>query len=279
MGVSSKRVPESSPSWVYGNSPRAGLLIRGLKPEGRWNSTADSGWCLLALNEYYQGKRPAAVKTKKLTVVYADKTTDMTMSDVVEEIELDAKALMAAPSVTIKADSKELINYTLTLVYPSTPERAAGGQALGISKIIENLNGSEEIRVGDMVRVTLNVDLQGGWDRVYEYIAIEDPVPAGLVPINTELKTEGADADKKTDEDGQSYFGNLFIPSHQEIRDDGVRVFKNRANGGSYKYTYLARAAIAGEFLMRGSSISLMYQPDIYGAIPGKMVKVSPAGE
>ncbi len=256
----------------------AGMLIRGLKPEGRWNSTADSSWCLLALSDYYKSKRMAAGKTKKLTVIQGDKTTDVTMSDASADIELDAKALMAAPLITIKADSKDLINYTLTLVYPSAPEQAAGERTLGISKIIENLNGAEEIRVGDVVRVTLNVDLQGDGRRLYEYIALEDPVPAGLVPINTELKTEGVDADNKTDDEAL-YFGGLFIPSHQEIRDDGVRVFKDRTHGGSYKYTYLARAAIAGEFLMRGSRISLMYQPDIYGSIPGKMVKVSPAGK
>jgi hypothetical protein len=68
-----------------------------------------------------------------------------------------------------------------------------------------------------------------------------------------------------------------FTPSHIEFRDDGVRVFKDRAWQGHYRYSYLARAVAAGEFWMRGSRVSLMYDPDRFGKTLGKKVKVLPA--
>ncbi len=50
--------------------------------------------------------------------------------------------------------------------------------------------------MGDIVRVTLDVGLYDPTKTRYyqdgfHYLALEDPVPAGLVPINAALKTEG----------------------------------------------------------------------------------------
>jgi uncharacterized protein YfaS (alpha-2-macroglobulin family) len=110
-------------------------------------------------------------------------------------------------------------------------------------------------------------------------LALEDPVPAGLVPINPDLKTEGV-GKKKSDTDGDSDddygSGGQFTSDHSEFRDDGVRVFKNRAWAGSFTYRYLARAVAEGDFWMRGSRISLMYDPDVFGRTTGKVVKVLP---
>ncbi len=234
----------------------AGTLMRSLKPDGRWASTADTGWCLLALSRYYTSKDRGPSKSSKVTVAYGDNTTEFTLGDVVKDLELDAGALLKNPVITLRSDSKDMIHATLTLVYPEEQkEQPAPKAPLHLTKIIENLNGSDEIRVGDVLRVTLTVDLSGEYyDRIYEYLALEDPVPAGLVPINSELKTEGMEkqARPEGDEDeddyryGYYYNGSNFTPTFQEIRDDGVRAFRNRIWAGSYRYTYLARARYRG---------------------------------
>ena len=46
----------------------AGMLLRGLQPDGKWTSTADTGWCLLALSKYYRGKDAGKPKTVKLKI-------------------------------------------------------------------------------------------------------------------------------------------------------------------------------------------------------------------
>ena len=135
-----------------------------------------------------------------------------------------------------------------------------------------------------MVRVTLDINLQDPTKARYGsggfyYLALEDPVPAGLVPINPDLKTEGVQKKKSDgDEDSDHEYGSgrQFTPDYSEFRDDGIRVFKNQAYSGSFKYAYLARAVAEGDFWMRGSRISLMYDPDVFGRTTGKMVKVLP---
>ena len=68
----------------------AGYLLRGLKPDGRWSSTADTGWCLLALGKYYRGKETKKVGSVRLRIDYGgDKPEEMTVSEAAAYLELD----------------------------------------------------------------------------------------------------------------------------------------------------------------------------------------------
>jgi uncharacterized protein YfaS (alpha-2-macroglobulin family) len=268
----------------------AGELLRGLKPDGIWHSTADTGWCLFALGKYFQGKKGEKPATAVVKISYdGAKPVEVQVSDASAQVEIDVRKLLETGRISLESDSKHLITYTLSMTYPdlvNDPAKLSKGFTL--TKRIENLNGKDEIRVGDVVRVKLEVGLsdptetryyQGG----FQYLALEDPVPAGLVPINPELKTEGVskeEADRNSDSDsGPRYYSgyvSAFTPSFSEFRDDGVRVFKNMAWSGRYYYSYLARAVSEGDFWMRGSRISLMYDPDVFGRTPGQPMKILP---
>jgi uncharacterized protein YfaS (alpha-2-macroglobulin family) len=102
-----------------------------------------------------------------------------------------------------------------------------------------------------------------------------------MVPINSELKTEGVLAEHQTTgERGRWRDGFYdFTPTYVEFRDDRVRVFKNTAWPGLYRYSYLARATTDGDFWMRGSRISLMYDPDRFGKTKGHDVKILSTGK
>jgi uncharacterized protein YfaS (alpha-2-macroglobulin family) len=261
----------------------AGDLLTGLRPQGRWYSTADTGWCLLALGTYFKNKE---VKDREplpcAVTVGREKVLDAVLKAASVDVDINPFELLERPDITIKCERGEgdvvPVNYTLSLTYPdlgTSPSDLNHGFTL--HKRMENLNGKDEIRVGDYVRVTLEMDLPGRggryYGRRYEYVALVDPVPAGLVPVSANLASEGAAAENDKgsgDRDG-------FSPNHSEFRDDGVRVFKDRAWSGSYRYSYLARAAMAGDFWMRGSRISLMYGPDVFGKTKGKRVKILPA--
>lgn len=84
--------------------------------------------------------------------------------------------------------------------------------------------------MGDVVKVTLDIDIQG--DKL-DYIVLDDPLPAGLVAINSAIKTEefidkGGKKDREEgDEDGWYWdywdyaTGSYrFVPNYFEIRDD-----------------------------------------------------------
>ena len=271
---------EKADSW-------ADLLVRGLNPDGKWASTADTGWCLLGLSKYYEKRGPGKTGAIKLSVDYgADKPKEITVTnDMTVSLPLDPRKLLEKGKIRVTGDSKDLMNYTLSVTYPdlaTDPSDLSRGFTL--QKRIENLSGREEIRVGDVVRVTLDIGvLDYRWHYTgsrLEYVALEDPVPAGLVPVNSELATEGVQKKRSNDGYGYDRWRNgcyEFTPTHFELRDDGVRVFKDHAWRGQYRYSYLARAVAAGEFWMRGSRISLMYEPERFGKTLGKKVKVLPA--
>jgi len=268
--------PEKAAYW-------AGYLLKNIRPEGRWYSTADTGWCLLSLASYLKGKEPPGKQTIPCSVHLGDqKPIELAVSAATTDVELDPYKLLTAGKVSLEATKQGLINYTLSVVYPDTerdPTKLSKGFSL--RKTMQNLNGKDEIRVGDIVRVTLEIEVdrsirtRSGFS---EYVALEDPVPAGLVPISSELATEGVmREDAKKGEQGAWRDGYFEMqPTYREFRDDGVRVFKNRIWFGSYRFTYLARAAAVGDFWMRGSRISLMYNPDHYGKTVGRRVQVLP---
>ncbi len=263
----------------------AGDLLAGLRPQGRWYSTADTGWCLLALGMYFKGKTVKEREPVSCTATCGkEKVLETLLKTASVDVELDPFKLLKNPRIKITCDrgknKVEPVNYTLSLTYPDTGTSPADlRHGFTLRKKMENLNGKKEIRVGDYVRVTLEMELPGRGSqyrsRRYEYIALVDPVPAGLVPVSAALATEGAAAEEKK----RSGDWNRFRPDYSEFRDDGVRIFKDRTWSGSYHYSYLARAAMEGDFWMRGSRISLMYNPDVFGKTNGKRVKILPAAK
>jgi hypothetical protein len=232
---------------------------------------------------YFKGK---AIKEREPVSCTAscgkEKVLETLLKTASVDVDLDPFKLLKNPRIKITCNrgkgKAEPVNYTLSLTYPDTGTSHADlRHGFTLRKKMENLNGKKEIRVGDYVRVTLEMELPGRGSqyhsRRYEYIALVDPVPAGLVPVSAALATEGAAAEQKK----RSGDWNRFRPDHSEFRDDGVRIFKDRTWSGSYHYSYLARAAMEGDFWMRGSRISLMYNPDVFGKTNGKRVKILPA--
>jgi len=267
------------------NAPKAdalaGYLLKGLRPEGRWISTADTGWCLLALRRYFSASAGKTPQKTTLNIAYgANGHSKVAIDRTTASIQLDPHELLEKGAILIQAESKELIHYVLHLTYPDiTSDPKILSRGFSLSKRIENLNGSSKIRVGDILRVTLDIGLSDP-DKTklrdsYQYVAVEDPVPAGIVPINPDLKTEGIAGDENSS--SFSADGNQFFPNHTELRDSVVRVFKNEAWSGLYRYSYLARAVIEGEFWMKGSRVSLMYDPELYGRTVGSSITILPA--
>jgi len=151
-------------------------------------------------------------------------------------------------------------------------------------------NGKPVTRVdeGDLVRVRLRVTVPA--DRAF--VALEDPLPAGLEPVDTGLRTSGLEAfastggrNTRVEGDGSTWAGFLYgrwdgerwSPwEHQELHDDRVSYFARVLWTGSYTASYIARATTAGSFVAPPAYAEEMYNPALQGRTAGLRLVVEP---
>ncbi len=144
----------------------------------------------------------------------------------------------------------------------------------------------KEVKEGDLVRVRLRVTVPT--DR--QFVVVEDPLPAGLEPIDNSLLTNrGLDAlaspesrraapgDQQVGDDPiwQSFLYGSWSDGHwspweyRELHDDRVTYFARVLWTGAYTATYVARATLAGSFVAPPAYAEEMYNPALQGRSAG----------
>ncbi|HOY65626.1 MAG TPA: alpha-2-macroglobulin family protein [Candidatus Ozemobacteraceae bacterium] len=272
----------------------AGMLLRSIRTDGRWNSTADTGWCLFALGQYFEVKNVAVDGELKVTVRHAGKPpVEQTLDKEGAEIELDAEALLANPELVIEGPAKGLVHWAFRFEHPDPLTREDDlDNGYRVTKTLINMAGTETIRIGDIVKVVVEFEddlhRSGKWGR-FNYVALEDPLPAGFIAINTALRTEGArrptddDDDAEEGDDDPEWYADWedgcykFRPDFFEMRNDKVLAFANNLWSNRFRFTYFARAVCEGTFRMRPTRVSLMYKPEYFGMTVGETIRIEPA--
>jgi uncharacterized protein YfaS (alpha-2-macroglobulin family) len=113
------------------------------------------------------------------------------------------------------------------------------------------------------VRLSITVDQNRKW------VAVVDPLPAGLEPINSKLAAGGSDINNQQQQDPDNWqtrrqkWINAITWDHQEMRDDRVLWFADNVSSGTYELEYQARATIDGTFAVMPATIEAMYAPDV----------------
>ena len=248
----------------------AGMLLASMKPEGRWTSTSDTGWALLALGEHFaksefsegpirgtlshggEPRRPFVVENNKSFLIH-----------------LDSDEFLRNSVFHLNIENDTTVCYELSLVYPRSDIAKEGlSRGFTIHKTIENTAGTETIHVGDVVKVSLRLDAE---PKTSEFLVVDDPLPAGLVAVNSAIATEEPEPGMANASE-DVYWGYWdsggfyrFVPNHLEMRDDRVVAFRDFIWRGKYQYTYYARAVCAGTFRLPPSKVQLMYWPEVCG--------------
>lgn len=280
----------------------AAKLLGGMNQEGIWTSTSDSGWSLAALSEHFGGSK-TGTQPAVVTVSQGGKALESFTVDPkgFRTIALDPREFVKSPTFLVTANNDQTLLYKLSLTFPRTDYARTGYfNGFEIHKTIKNTDGTNAIKVGDIVEVKLRINIKnpGG-----NYVVVDDPLPAGLVAINSAIKTEeqgavakkmkramrqaeeeeGGEGDDLEGEFGEGFGWNdwywdpmgyyRFTPNFFEIRNDRVLAFRNQTWNGIYEYSYYARAVCEGEFQMPSSKIQLMYDPEVVAYTPqGKVV-------
>jgi uncharacterized protein YfaS (alpha-2-macroglobulin family) len=245
----------------------AGGLLAAMKPEGCWTSTSDTGWVLAALGDYFAGseflKEPVEGEVLQAGVPEQAFRVEEGQS---EFIALDPAAFLAHPHVEIVTQGKAWLSYQLTVTCPRMDASKSGSQdRFRVHKSFENTAGTEKVHVGDVLKVKVVVEVQ---DKNGRYLVLDDPLPAGLVAVNSALASEEPiEGFKAGSEDSYYRYWDSegfyrLVPSFYELRDDRVLVFRDDLWKGQYQYTYYARAVCAGKFRMPSTKVQWMYDPE-----------------
>ncbi|MBW8771542.1 MAG: hypothetical protein JF589_17450, partial [Gemmatimonadetes bacterium] len=199
----------------------------------------------------------------------------------------------SGPRLTLESDSPKPIYYAATLLEaPRARPVRADDEGLGVERWYESFTTGKpltSVREGDLVRVRLRVLVPS--DR--EFVAITDPLPAGLEAVDLSLRTSstlapfaGAPRQKERGDDdapsGRWAYGSWdsgwWTPwSHKEIRDDRVHWFARRLWKGTFEISYVARATTVGTFVRPPAYAEEMYNPGVHGRSDGGSFTVTEA--
>lgn len=150
--------------------------------------------------------------------------------------------------------------------FPQDREFKGENKGYGIERQYEKLlpDGStaeaNDLRVGDMVVISLNIEIGGG-DR---YLAINDPLPSVLEAINPEFGTQNEREGDQLPEGIEAWFCD-----HREVRADRALFFTDYApQKGKFQLRYLARVIAEGDTIAPPARIEAMYQPENTASLP-----------
>ncbi len=218
-------------------------LMRNRGETGGWDSTRDTALALIGISDYL--KISGELKPNYDASVYLDgnEIRRFHVGDpAMEKVEIELPGV-GAHTVKITKNGEGVLYYLLTNKYYSSDEpvpKSTSGE-MNISRVYS----TNDVRVGDEIKVTLSVD---PYD--LEYLVIEDYLPSGMEVVKDSVK--------------YSWWANRY-----EIRDNRIVFFVNNFYGwygrtDRQSITYTLRAVFPGQYHVMPARIYAMYQPETH---------------
>jgi uncharacterized protein YfaS (alpha-2-macroglobulin family) len=271
-------------------------LVRWLlqaRERGRWGNTQENAMALEALVAYYR-RFEASVPDFTSIVTVSDRelareqfrgrtTTVKTAEIPLDQLRASDQSGVERPLTFAKSGTGTLF-YSARLRYAMdqlVQTRLDRGIRIERSYAPYAENGakpaSTSFRAGELVRVTLTVDLT----KERRFLAVTDPLPAGFEPIESWFATAAASLSRQQDdqeEAADSWFawwqrGGF---DHVERHDDRVQLFATRLSEGRHQFSYIVRATTSGTFRTAPAHAEEMYEPEVFGRTPSTLVTVQP---
>jgi len=248
-------------------------LARGILAErrnGRWLSTQENAFAILALSEHFaQTERADAryLATVRLgdAVLLREEMRGAGLTAKRVRIPMGQLSASAGELLTIEREGDEApLYFTLRFEYvPRVVPMDAVDRGFALTREYLIAEGPDAgrpattVRAGQLVEVRISVRTP----RTRRYVAIDDPLPAGLEAVLTDLETS---ASRLAQVDRRDWRARTVF-SHVEQHDERVSIFANHMPEGTWVHTYLARATTAGSFLAPAAFVHEMYRPDTFG--------------
>lgn len=266
----------------------------------RWNNTQENLYCLNAMHDYtrvYERDMPnftvnGAVgehdlgetsfdsfqaKPKLFNYPFSEKDPG-TKSELVLDKKGDGRLYYTARmKLAYQQVRKDTVNSGMTVIRQYYVKDG---------KTWQLVQGDANIKRGDLVRVQLKVSVPA--ERLF--VALNDPLPAGLEPVNTALAAASTTdaASGESDDSAGSYTWNeddYWMGAyktggfyHRELRLKSVQYFADFIAAGDYELNYVAQAIATGTFNANPTLVEEMYSPETYGkGAPATFIIKEPA--
>lgn len=183
-----------------------------------------------------------------------------------QTLEIDPRTISESGSMlTVEKQGRGQIYSTIVMdEFHTQAEPHSENNKLRITREYVTERGYEYAPVvGDLVTVELTIE---GLDADSPYILIEDELPAGLIPINTNL------ANQSNRTDSPSFYRYWET---REFTQNGVRIALRRVQSTKHVITYTARAIASGTFYAPPARVENMYVPEITAHTQDAVVTVT----
>ena len=263
-------------------APLARWLVAA-RTNGRWGTTHENAMALEALVTYYRAfeqeepRMTATVAVGSAVVGSAafngrsaeGRQLRVSMPDLLQQI-----AAAPSPALSISRAGTGRLYYTARIQYAAPEPPDAADRGFLVERRYERYDPDDKdgtspemtsFSAGDLIRVTIAVTLRGEG----RYLALADPLPAGVEPIESWFHTTSSDLAREATSAGA---GNGWLSrwrrggfDYVEKHDDRVLAFATRLGSGRHQLSYLVRATTAGTFGAQGARLEAMYAPELNG--------------
>jgi hypothetical protein len=251
----------------------AGKIVASMR-EGHWGTTFANAWVMYGMSTFARLK-PNEKGPANGTILWGSQARPFKLGAKQRRLKFtfaNAPGPDEIPMILRNPGERTLFVQVKAAMYPAQQQTKTVKQGLSIHRTYTRLkdNGKEDnaapLRVGDLVRVTLRVDVPAP----AHYFAIEDGLPANLEPMNARLKTQATTR-------VPSWYNRRV--SHKVLRKDRAVFYANHLPRGLQQFKYLARVRAAGTATAPAAKVEAMYDPDIVGLTASQPIVTLPLNE
>lgn len=166
-------------------------------------------------------------------------------------------------NITKQGDGR--LYYTLRMFYALKENPIAFDEGFYIWKEILTLDNKEvkKFKRGKIYKVIVHVVVS----ETRIFAVVDDPLPAGFVPVQTFFATESRQVQEQYWEDRWQQMGHWWGGfDHEEHYDDKTLLFGQHLFPGEHTRVYYIRAATSGTFLAPSTKAEEMYSPEVFGS-------------
>lgn len=255
-------------------------LVQGLvasRRHGRWGNTYTTLSALSALVDYAKAFEDSSL-AQSVRVSLGDKEllNGSFAGASPKQASLPMSNLQAG-QLSIQPEGRVYWEAHLSYGLQNPEPRDEGFTVQRTMVILEGTGHGDTVTPGALVEVTLQITTPV--ER--SFVAIVDPLPAGLESINTAFATTASALGEEGGQDSGYYYGGWdtappaertwsdWVFNHRELLDDRVVLYADWMPAGVHRYTYVARATTPGSYLHPAATAEQMYAPEVFGRTGG----------